>query len=142
MSFRRFVSDRWQFLARLPFGLGTLLAFVIGTVALGGSVAVFGAATEDVTRHNGLALHDAARLRFFSDHRSAVLLHAAKVATDVGAVPMVAAIAVLAGLLLWWRGQRLAIALAPLVSFAVAAAAVAATKGIVARQRPPLTLHL
>src|SRR5690242_1407506 len=57
--------------ARLRLGLSLRSLFVAagGLIVLAGSLSVFGGATEDVTRHNGLSTHDATRLRFFTLHR-------------------------------------------------------------------------
>ena len=107
-----------------------------------GSLAVFGAATEDVTRHNGMAVRDAANLRVFIRHRSDLLVHVSKVLSDVGAVGVVAAVAVLASLLLWRRGLRVAVAGAPIAAFGVAAVTVSIVKQVVGRVRPPVGLRL
>jgi len=55
---------------------------------------------------------------------------------------VVLAIALVAGLVLWRRGFGRVYALAPIASLAVAGGAVAVTKHIVDRARPPVGLHL
>lgn len=142
MLIARLFSALRRCVAALELSVAALVALVAGLVALASSTVVFGVTTEDVTQHNGLALRDAARLRLFIDHRDAFVVHAAKVATDVGAVPAVFAIALMAGALLWWRGQRLAIAVAPVFALGMSATAVAVVKSIVGRGRPPAALHL
>jgi undecaprenyl-diphosphatase len=128
--------------ARLHLTLGALVALLGGLVALAGSALVFGAMTEDVARHNGMSLHDATDLRFFTLHRDAFVVHVARVATEVGSVPVMIAIALLAGFLLWRHGERLVVAIAPLGSLVLAAALASVVKMIVDRSRPPVALHL
>ena len=113
-----------------------------GVVALAGSLAVFGGATEDVTRHNGLATHDAARLHMFTMHRTDFVVRTSKLLSTIGDPLVLGVIALVAGFLFWQRGLRLAPALAPTVALAVSGASVAMTKAIVGRVRPPVSLHL
>jgi undecaprenyl-diphosphatase len=142
MLISRWFAAARRSVAALELSLSALCALLAGLLALAVSSVVFGAATEDVTQHNGLALHDATRLRLFVDHRDAFVVHAAKIATDVGSVPIIFAIAVGAGALLWWRGQRLAIALAPAFALGLSATAAGVVKVLVGRSRPPVGLHL
>ena len=128
--------------ARLGLNLATLLIASAGLVAIAGSVAVFGAATEDVTEHNGMATHDAARLRIFTAHRSETLVHLSKIATGLGAPLILGALAVVVGALFWRRGLHLALALTPAFALGISAAAVGLVKAIVGRARPPVSLHL
>jgi membrane-associated phospholipid phosphatase len=118
------------------------LVVAFGVLTLAGSLAVFGGATEDVTQHNGLATHDAARLRLFTIHRSDLVVRISKVLSAIGDPPVLAVVALLAGLLFWRRGLRLAVALAPTLALGVSAVAVGLTKTIVGRARPPVSLHL
>jgi undecaprenyl-diphosphatase len=127
---------------RMHLTLGAALAIVAGLVALAGSTLVFAAMSEDVTRRNGMALHDASDLKFFTLHRSALDVHAAKLVTEIGSVPIVLALAFIAALLLWRHGERLVIALAPIGALALAAALTGIVKVIVGRTRPPVPLHL
>src|SRR5437763_5026283 len=142
MPLGRFVGAPRRAVAHLQLSLAGFVALLVGAGVCVASAAVFAGATEDVTQHSGLALHDATRLRLFVDHRDAFVVHAANVATTVGSVPVVAVVAVSAALLLWWRGARLAIALAPVASLAVSATAVSIVKTVVGRGRPPVALHL
>jgi undecaprenyl-diphosphatase len=142
MQIRRIVDAAKRGSARLELGPAGRATLLFGVVALVGAVAVFGGATEDVTQQNGLALHDAANLRAFTDHRPAWLVLLSRAVTEIGAVPVLGAIAVVAGLLLWRRGFGRVYALAPIASLTVASAAVAITKHIVGRARPPVGLHL
>src|SRR5260221_4870262 len=92
------------------------LVVAFGVLTLAGSLAVFGGATEDVTQHNGLATHDAARLRLFTIHRSDLVVRLSKVLSAIGDPPVLAVVALLAGLLFCSRGLLLAVALAPTVT--------------------------
>ena len=106
------------------------------------SFAVFGSATDDVSEHNGLATHDAARLRSFTIHRSDLVVRLAKVVSTIGDPPVLAVLALLVGFLFWRRGVRLILALAPTIALGVSAVSVGVTKAIVGRARPPVALHL
>jgi membrane-associated phospholipid phosphatase len=119
-----------------------LLAVAAGIVALAGTVLVFGGVTEDVTRHNGVSSVDPARLRWFIDHRPHALVSAARVMSEVGDPVALALVVIVAAVFLWWRGQRLLVALAPGIAFGLSGVGVAAGKLIVGRNRPPVPLHL
>lgn len=142
MQLRRSVDAAQRGQAGLELAPAGPVTLLFGLVALAGAFAVFGGATEDVTQRNGLAVHDAANLRVFTDHRTAWLVTLSRVVSEIGAVPVVGAIALFAGLVLWWRGFGRVYAFAPIASLAVAVAAVAVTKHIVGRARPPVDLHL
>ena len=141
MLIRRFLQTVQRVRARLGFGGAGLIALVGGAVVLLASLVTFGGATEDVTQHNGFVHHDVADLRFFTHHRTG-FVSASKLLTQLGAVPVLALLVIVSGFLLWRRGLRLALALAPAVSLGAAATAVAITKNIVGRARPPVSLHL
>ena len=120
-----------------------------GLVALGAALGVvvasgllLAAMSEDVVTHDGLARRDRANLRFFTLHRTPDLVSAARAVTNAGAVPFLIVVAVVAGGLLWWRGARLAVSVAPALALAVAGSAVAIGKHLVGRARPPAALHL
>jgi undecaprenyl-diphosphatase len=142
MPIRRSVNAMLRARGRLGLSGRGLLVAAFGVISLMGSLAVFGAATEDVTQHNGLATHDAVRLRLFTAHRSDLVIRASKVFSALGDPPVLAVLALLAALLFWRRGLRLAVALAPTVALGVSAVAVGLTKTIVGRARPPVSLHL
>ncbi len=122
--------------------VSALIAIAAGMAALAGTLIVFGGVTEDVTRHNGLSSTDPAHLRWFIEHRPAALVSAARVATNVGSPIALAIVAVGAAVLLWMRGQRLLLALAPGIALGLAGLAAAVGKVIVGRGRPPVPLHL
>jgi undecaprenyl-diphosphatase len=128
--------------ARLGFTVTAIVTFAAGLLALATAAVVFGGATEDVTQHNGLAHSDPAHLRFFVEHRSAALDQIARLATSAGAVAVVAVLAIAVAMFFWYRRLPIVLAVAPVVSLAIAAAATAVTKGIVGRTRPPVALHL
>ena len=117
-------------------------AVAAGLATLAGAVTVLAVTTEDVTQHNGLSTADPSRLRFFIDHRGAAVVSAAKSLTVLGAAPTLAALAVVAAGLLWWRGTPLLVAIAPGVAFGVAAVVASAAKAVVGRARPPIGLRL
>src|SRR3954454_12926673 len=129
---------------RLPFAFSTAgwIAVAFAIVVLLGSLAVFAGATEDVTQHNGMATHDAANLRHFINARTGLTVDLAKFGSEIGAVAVIGLLALLGAALLWWRGMRLGLALAPLAAFVCAAGAVAVIKFLVDRSRPPVALHL
>jgi undecaprenyl-diphosphatase len=113
-----------------------------GALVALGSIAAFGGATEDVTQHNGQALHDVARLHFFTQHRSTWLVDAAKAVSDLGSVVILAALALVVGFWLWRCGNPLLLAAAPAIALAVSGVTVAVLKSVVGRARPPVALHL
>jgi undecaprenyl-diphosphatase len=142
LSVRRLVDAARSVYVGLGLTVGSVFALALGVVVSATAMLVFGAATEDVTRHNGLARSDPAHLRFFVAHRSAGLDHVARVATDAGMVAVLVVVAAVTAVFFWYRGLRVAIAIAPVVSLALASIAAATTKSIVGRARPPLSLHL
>jgi len=115
---------------------------VAALVALGGSVVALAVTTEDVTQHNGLSTSDASHLRFFTDHRTDVLIRLSKVMTQLGAVPVLVVIAIVVAGLLWWRGAQVVVAVAPGVALGVAGVAAGLAKQAVGRARPPAALRL
>ncbi len=142
MQIERLVNLARRGYARLRLSIAGLFALVVGFMALVGAIAVFGGTTEDVTQHNGLAPKDPGDLRFFIDHRSGLLVRGARVASEVGAVPILGVLAVLAAALLWRRGLRVAVAIAPGIALGAAGVGAAIVKNIVGRTRPPVALHL
>ena len=142
MRISKFVNAAMRARGRLGLSSRSLLVAAFGVLALMGSLAVFGGATEDVTQHNGLATHDATRLRLFTVHRSDLVVRASKLFSTLGDPPVLAVLALLAAFLFWRRGLRLAVALAPTIALGASAVAVGLTKTIVGRARPPVSLHL
>jgi membrane-associated phospholipid phosphatase len=129
---------------RLRLGLtwtGVLaVAVAVGAAALA-AVALAGV-SDDVVERNGLEASDASRLQEIVTHRSDVLVAVAKVATQLGNVVFLVAVAVLVGVVLWRWGARLAVAAAPLVALGLAAVAAAVGKQLFSRARPPVALQL
>jgi undecaprenyl-diphosphatase len=111
-------------------------------LALVGAVVVLGGVAEDVTRHNGLASSDAAHLRLFTEHRSDLLISAARIVTSLGGVVVLALLAVAAGILLWRRGVPLVAAAAPAFALGVGGTLADIGKQVVGRARPGLGLRL
>jgi undecaprenyl-diphosphatase len=114
----------------------------VAAAALAGSVGALAVTTEDVTQHNGLSTSDASHLRFFVDHRGHQLVQAARLVTEAGAAPVLALLAVVVAGVLWWRGARLVVAVAPGMALGLAGAAAAMGKQIIGRERPPAGLRL
>ena len=81
-------------------------------------------------------------LRFVTDHRSGWLVHLARVVSDVGAVGVLGALAVIAGITLWFLRARLVVALTPAIALGVAGVCAAVVKQLVGRARPPVGLRL
>ena len=136
-------------LSRLLRGLRSLsltatqwVAVAAGVGVLAVSGAVLAVTTEDVTQHNGLAASDASHLRFFTDHRTDRIVRAARLITEAGAAPILALLAAVAAVVLWWRGARVIVAIAPAVSLGMAGLAAAMAKQIVGRARPGAGLRL
>ena len=122
--------------------VAALIAVAAGIVALAVTLVVFGGITEDVWRHNGLAVGDPARLQWFIAHRPDALVSAARVGSELGGPIGLAVVAVGAAGVLWMRGRRLLVALAPGIAFGLSGVGVAVGKLIVGRNRPPVPLHL
>ena len=119
-----------------------LWALGAATLALGATVSVLGAVSEDVTQHDGLASPDVANLGFFTDHRSDLLVRAARILSDFGGVLSLIVLAIAAGLLLWRGGLPLVVAAAPAFALGVAAALGEVTKHVVDRARPGVGFRL
>src|ERR1700704_5769049 len=89
---------------------------VAAIAALAGSVMVLAETTEDVTQRDGLFSSDPSHLRFFIDHRPPWMVQTAKVVTQAGAFPLLIGVAIIAAVLLWWRGASVIVAVAPAVA--------------------------
>jgi undecaprenyl-diphosphatase len=118
--------------------------FVLGAIAvtLLVSVTVFVVTIDDVVEHNGLTRLDGGRLGWFVHHRPEWLVSAARWVTDGGSVPVLLAFGLLAGVLLYRRGQTAVVAAIPAVALLTAGALTAVLKPLVGRVRPPLGLRL
>jgi len=139
---RRLVTGARLVSRRLGLSWQGWCVLAAGILALGAALAVLAGVSEDVTQHNGLASSDPSHLRFFTDHRPDLLVHASRIVTDFGNAAIVAIIAIAAGLLLWRHGLPLAVAAAPLITLGVAAVLGDLAKRLVDRGRPPVSLRL
>jgi membrane-associated phospholipid phosphatase len=113
-------------------------AFVTMALATVGLLAV----SHDVVDHGGLAQHDPAHLNFFTHLRSGWSVELSRIVTQFGSVGVLVVLAISAGGLLWWRGARLSVALAPVLVLGSSASLVALLKPLIHRARPPLPLRL
>jgi hypothetical protein len=73
MRLRLYLTAVQRMRAHFQLSITDLLVGLGGIAVLVGCIVVLGGATEDVTQHNGLALRDAANLRFFTARRSDLL---------------------------------------------------------------------
>ncbi len=128
--------------SRLHIGRAGLLALAVALAVTGLGALVLAAAGEDVVTRDGMALHDPSRLQLVVDHRSTLLEAASRWFTTAGDVGVLIPIAIIVGLLLWFRGARLIVALAPVLALGTAGAIAGVLKVAVARSRPPTALHL
>jgi undecaprenyl-diphosphatase len=130
--------------ARLRLDLTGRAAALVGTGAAGVAMAalVLVSVGEDVVQRNGLADSDPAHLHLFTAHRPAALVEVARVVTGLGNVLVLAALAVVAGIVLWRCGAGLVVAVAPGLALGAAAAIDGLGKSIVGRARPPASLRL
>jgi undecaprenyl-diphosphatase len=105
------------------------------------SMAVFMLIAEDVLDGGGLISHDEAVLTWFVDHRTDWMINVARVISTLGGLVSLLCVGVALGLWLWWRGWRLAIAIAPVVSLLLAGLGSAVAKAVFGRARPPISVH-
>ena len=133
--------DRWH-LVRARLDRRTVLIGTLFLVPAVAALTLLGVTTEDVTQHNGLSTSDPAHLRFFVDHRPDALVQVAKDVTNLGSAPILAVLALLSAAALWWRGERVAVAIAPGAALGIAACVAAVAKEVVGRTRPPLGIRL
>ena len=126
-----------RFRERVRLSWEAIVAVMVAVAGVALSAIAFAGIWEDVAEGDGLVLSDGPLLRGIVDHRSAWLVAVARVVTQFGSVTALIPLAVAISFGLWWRGQRVAVALAPSASLAVTAAVVAVTKVIVGRARPP-----
>jgi undecaprenyl-diphosphatase len=119
-----------------------MVALAAAAVTIFGALAVLAVTAEDVVGRNGLATHDTHVLGFFVHHRNVWLIRLSRGLTDLGAVGVLAVLAVAAAVLLWLAGARLAMAIAPAAALGIAGALAGVGKLLVARSRPGMDLHL
>ena len=140
--FRRLFAAMVRFRDQAGLSVSGMFAVAAGIVALGGTIGVLGGVTEDVTRHNGLSSTDPSRLHWFIHHRPEALVSAARITSELAGPAALALLVVVTAALLWYRGQRLLLALAPGIALGLSGLAAAVGKVIVGRSRPPVPLHL
>jgi undecaprenyl-diphosphatase len=129
-----FGSDGWT--------TRTWVALTAALFTVAGAVVALAVATEDVTQHNGLSTSDPSHLKFFVDHRGDQLVNLAKVVTEAGAAPLLAVLALVAAVVLWWRGAPVIVAVAPAIALGVGGSVAAVAKQVVGRARPPAGVRL
>lgn len=104
-------------------------------------LALFALIAEDLLDGGGLISRDEAVLSWFVEHRTDRLITAAKIVSTVASFVSLLVIGVLLGLWLWWRGSHPGLAVAPVVSLALAGVASTTAKELFDRARPPVSLH-
>jgi len=127
---------------RLQLTLRGWLALCTALVAMAATSIFLLAVSHDVLDKGELAQRDPSVLSGIVRLRSGWTVEASRIVTQAGSVGVLLVLAVSAGGLLWWKGARLGVVMAPLVTLGVAASAVTALKPLVNRARPPLALHL
>jgi undecaprenyl-diphosphatase len=127
---------------RLGVGWRGLLGLGLGLSMAVAALLTFGAVADAVSERDGLSTGDAAHLAVIVRHRSPVWVAMARVFSTLGSIEILAAVAVVAAVVLWWRTGRAALAAAPAAALAAGAVAAAIGKAIVDRPRPPVALHL
>lgn len=116
------------------FGLSLTLG--LGVLAVVGWA--FGAVLQDVVARDELASVDGSVYRFFLGRRTAALASASRAASFLASTPVLAALAIGAGMVAWRRtGRRRDLHLAPL-ALAGSAGINVAVKLVIQRPRPPL----
>lgn len=110
--------------------------------AAGVSAAMFWAMSLGTASHSGLAAWDGTISRFFTEHRSDVVVSVARWITSFGVVGVLLPAAVLAGIVIFLVTRSISLAATPWVSVQVTAALVSALKRHYATARPPLTDQL
>ena len=119
-----------------------LLVLAMAACTVAGAALVLAVTSEDVLGHDGMATDDPHWLRFVTDHRAGWLIKLAHGLSDLGAVGILGVLAVVAAVVLWMRGARLALAVAPGLALGLAGALAAVAKQLVGRTRPPAGFRL
>ncbi len=127
---------------QLGLSVAATRALLAGLISLVMTTVVFGGLTEDVTRHDGLSTTDPLHLHWFVEHRPNTLVSAARVVTEIGSLAALVLVVATAAVVLRRRGEPLLLALAPGIALGLSATSAAVAKGVVARSRPPVALHL
>jgi undecaprenyl-diphosphatase len=129
-------------LRRLNLSHRSAAGLVVALVLLAGALAYFGELIEDVTRNNDIVSTDATTLRWFVERRGGGAVDLSR-ALDTIVTPLVLwALAVLVAVVLWRRGTRLFLVVAPAASLAVAAISGRLVKAVVDRTGPPTYTQL
>ena len=110
----------------------TMMLATVGLLAL----------SHDVLDHGGLAETDPSNLNYFTNLRSGWLVEVSRIVTQFGSVGALFVVAFAAGGLLWWRGARLSVVVAPTLVLGTSTLLVAVLKPLIHRARPPLSLRL
>jgi membrane-associated phospholipid phosphatase len=119
-----------------------MLALLAALLAVLASAVVLVSVSEDVIARDGMETRDASNLQLLVAHRSAWIVEAARAVTNLGVVAFLVPLSVAAAAFLWFRGARLVVAAAPLLSLGATGLAVALGKQLVNRSRPPVGLRL
>ncbi len=114
---------------------------MVSGVVVGACLALFSFIAEDVLDGGGLISHDEAVLTWFVDHRSEWLITAARWVSTLGGFASLCIAGVAAGVWLWSRHTKPALAAAPLVSLLLGGLASVVAKAVFGRDRPPVALH-
>jgi len=118
------------------------MALCSAVVAMGATSIVLLAVSHDVLDKGDLAQRDPSVLNAFVRLRAGWSVEASRIVTQAGSVGVLLALAVSVGGLLWWKGARLGVVMAPLATLGVAASTVSVLKPLISRARPPLALRL
>jgi membrane-associated phospholipid phosphatase len=116
-------------------------ALVVAAALVAANLVLFARIAEEVLNGDGPISRDEAVLNWFVDHRTDWSIRLAKVVSALGAFASLAIISALLGIWLWRRGSHVLMAAAPLVSISLGSLASTATKSIVERDRPPVSVH-
>lgn len=127
---------------RLGWQWSGMAALGAALAALTGAIVVLIAVSQDVISSDGLEARDPTNLALFTDHRTASLIDAAKLVTNLGSAALLIPAAILIGVALWLYGARLIVAAAPAVALGIAGAFAGLGKVLIGRTRPPAALHL
>ncbi|MGU3435946.1 phosphatase PAP2 family protein [Actinomycetes bacterium M1A6_2h] len=110
----------------------TAAGFVVALLALGAGV----------HGHGWLTQWDVPATSWIVDHRTHLLGQVAVAVTDAGGPPATAAVGVIVAGLLWWRTRSSIPSIVLLLTVGLAAIACTIIKLVVARDRPPVSIHL
>lgn len=141
-AWRRTIAAAVGWRERLALSWLWVGGLAAAAAVMAGLAVTLGKTMEDVSALNGWQNADLGEVQSVAAHRSGALISVALMLTRLGGVPVLLGIGVIAAALLWWRGERLFVACAPVAAVASAGAAVAAGKLLFDRARPPASLRL